>query len=211
MTIVRCCALAGLIWALDVSQAEAQCSYSLTPTSFTVGSTSANRTLSVITGTQCSWTATTTASWITITAGATGTGIGSVTFVVSENTSGGERTATLTVAGQIVTVTQGTGSCSGTVTPLSFEVGSLATSRTLSVIAGTQCPWTATTAATWITITAGASGSGIGSVTFSVAANTTGVARNATLSVAGQSVAVSQTASGGSQPPTPPSNLRIVR
>ena len=62
----------------------------------------------------------------------------------------------------------------------------------------------------WIAITAGASGSGIGSVTFSIAANTTGTPRNGTLTVAGQSVAVSQ-AAGVAQPPSAPTNLRIIR
>ena len=81
MNIARCCGLAVLIWAADASIAEAQCSYTLNPTSFTVGGTASTQTLSVITGTSCSWTATTSTSWITITNG-TGSGIGSVTFSV---------------------------------------------------------------------------------------------------------------------------------
>jgi ABC-type histidine transport system ATPase subunit len=59
-------------------------------------------------------------------------------------------------------------------------------------------------------VTAGASGSGIGSVTFSIAANTTATPRNGTLTVAGQSVAVTQ-AAGSTQPPATPADLRIVR
>ena len=46
-------------------------------------------------------------------------------------------------------------------------------------------------------------------VTFSIAANTTGTPRNGTLTVAGQSVAVSQAV--GATPPAAPTNLRIVR
>ena len=59
MNIARCCGLAVLLWAADVSIAEAQCSYTLNPTSFTVGGTASAQTLSVISGTSCSWTATT--------------------------------------------------------------------------------------------------------------------------------------------------------
>ena len=154
MNIARCCGLAVLIWAADESMAEAQCSYSLTPTSFTVGGTASTQTLSVISGTSCSWTATTTTSWITITNGASGSGIGSVTFSAAQNATGSPRTGTLTVGGQTVTVNQGASGCSATVTPVSFTVDSLATSRTLSVISGTSCSWTATTATPWITITA---------------------------------------------------------
>ena len=208
MNIARCCGLAVLIWAADVSIAEAQCSYTLNPTSFTVGGTASTQTLSVITGTSCSWTATTSTSWITITNG-TGSGIGSVTFSVAQNATGSPRTGTLTVGSQTVTVNQGTGGCTATLTPTSFAVDALASSRTLSVTSGTSCAWTATTTTSWITVTAGASGSGIGSVTFSIGANTTGTSRNGTLNVAGQSVAVSQAA--GAMPPAPPTNLRIVR
>jgi Putative binding domain, N-terminal len=204
MNIARCCGLAVLIWAADVSIAEAQCSYSLNPTSFTVDAIASSRTVSVISGTSCSWTATTSTSWITITNG-TGTGIGSVTFSVAQNATGSPRTGTLTVGGQTVTVNQGTGGCTGTVTPLSFAVDAIASSRTVSVIAGTACSWTATTTTSWITVTAGASGSGIGSVTFSIGANTTGASRIGTLTVAGQTVTVTQGATGCSATLTPAS------
>ena len=120
MNIARCCGLAVLLWAADVSIAEAQCSYTLNPTSFTVGGTASAQTLSVISGTSCSWTATTSTSWITITNG-TGSGFGSVTFSVAQNATGSPRTGTLTVGGQTVTVNQGTGGCTGTVTPTSFR------------------------------------------------------------------------------------------
>src|SRR3954467_6725209 len=56
------------------------------------GSTSA---VSVITGTSCSWTAVSTAGWITVTSGATGSGIGQVNYSVAPNDSGAVRTGTL--------------------------------------------------------------------------------------------------------------------
>jgi hypothetical protein len=62
----------------------------------------------------------------------------------------------------------------------------------------------------WITITAGASGSGIGGVSYVVAANT-GAARTGTLTVAGKTVTFSQAAGSGGTPPVAPTNLRIVR
>jgi predicted ATPase len=45
-------------------------------------------------------------SWITITAGANGTGNGTVTFSIAANTTGAQRTGTLTIAGRTYTVTQ---------------------------------------------------------------------------------------------------------
>lgn len=209
MKIPRCCALVALLWILDVHAAEAQCSYSVSPTSFTVASTASNRTISVITGTQCAWTATSTVSWITIASGAAWTGLGSTTFLVAQNSTQSPRTGTFTVAGQTITVTQEAGSCSYSLTPTTFAIGSASTSRTVSIISGTQCAWSATSSVEWITVTSGATGSGIGSVSFSVAANT-GVARTGVVTIAGQPVTVSQAGASGELPPPAPKNLRIV-
>jgi hypothetical protein len=54
----------------------------------------------------CSWTATRSGSWITITSGASGTGNGTVGYRVSANGGSSSRTGTLTVAGQPVIITQ---------------------------------------------------------------------------------------------------------
>ena len=210
MTFRRCCGLMTLFWALDARAAEAQCVYSVSPTSFSAESTASSRTLSIITGTQCSWTAASGVDWITVSAGAVGTGIGATTFSIAANPTPSARTGTLTIAGHTISVTQAAGSCGYTVTPTSFSVDWAASSRTLSVIAGTQCAWTATTASAWLEITAGASSSGIGAVSFNVAANTSGSVRTATLTVAGQTITVTQ-ATGPAEPPPTPQNLRFVR
>jgi hypothetical protein len=59
----------------------------------------------VTAGSTCSWTATSNASFLTITAGATGTGNGTVTYAVAANT-GAARTGTITVAGTVLTISQ---------------------------------------------------------------------------------------------------------
>jgi hypothetical protein len=212
MRILRCSALVVLAWLAGASFAEArQCSFTLTPTSFAVGSIASLRTLSIITGTQCSWTAVSAVSWITVSSGATGSGIGSVTIAIELNATGAPRSGTVTVAGQTVSVTQETGSCTYSVTPTSFAVDPVSGSRTLSVVAGTQCGWSSTTQATWISVTSGASGSGIGAVTFSFEANPSSTPRTGALSIGGQTVTVTQGASGGAGAPPAPANLRIVR
>lgn len=82
-------------------------------------------------------------------------------------------------------------------------------SGTVPVTAGSGCNWTAASSATFVAITAGATGSGNGTVTFSVAANT-GAARTATLTIAGTTFTISQSAAapvstGSLGPPTPQS------
>jgi hypothetical protein len=204
MTIRRGCALVALIWMLDASEAAAQCSYSVTQTTFSTVSTSSLQSTSVITGTQCSWTATSTVPWITITNGDSHTGMGSVSFQVATNTAASVRTGTLIVAGQTITVSQQASSCVYTVTPTTFTIDPASTIRTLSITSGTQCSWTATTVEPWITITNAGSGSGTSAVTFSVTAND-GLARAGTLTVGGQVVTVTQTGPLGI-----PQNLRII-
>ena len=67
----------------------------------------------------------------------------------------------------------------------------------MTVTAGTGCAWTAVSNATFITITSGSSGSGNGSVGYSVAANTGSTSRNGTMTIAGQTFTVTQAGTGG--------------
>ena len=195
---------------LDVRPASAQCtSATVTPTSVSVPSTGSTSAVSVITGTSCSWTAASTVNWITVTSGATGSGIGQVNYTVAANTTTAARTGSLIVAGVTVAFTQAVGSCVYSVTPTSVSVGAIGSTSALSVTSGTSCSWTAVSNVAWITITSGASGSGIGGVNYVVAANS-GVARTGTLTVAGRTVTFSQAAGTTATPPPPPTNLRIT-
>ena len=84
----------------------AQCGYSVSPSAPYLDSTSqAGPTLNVTAGPGCGWTAS-ASGFITLTSGASGTGNGTVTFTVTANSTGADRTGTLTVAGQTITVTQ---------------------------------------------------------------------------------------------------------
>jgi len=210
MAIPRCAAFVTLIGLLDAAAAGAQCVYTLTPTSFTAPSTSGTRTIGIVTGTLCSWTAVSADSWITISSGASGTGFGWTTILIEPNTSSGPRTGTLVVAGQTVSVSQEGGSCPSSVSPTSVSIGPGSTSRTLSVVTGTLCSWSATSNAAWITVTNPGTGSGASPVTFSVTANPEAFPRTGTLTVAGQPVTVTQTGIFNSNPPPIPVNVRIV-
>ena len=62
--------------------------------------------VSVTAATGSAWTATSNASWITVTSGSGGNGAGTVVYAVAVNTGASSRTGTLTIAGQTFTVTQ---------------------------------------------------------------------------------------------------------
>jgi hypothetical protein len=81
------------------------CSFSLSATTITTNSAGGTSTVNVTAPGTCSWTATSNAAFITVTAGASGTGNGTVTFSVAAS-SGAARSGTLTIAGQTVTVNQ---------------------------------------------------------------------------------------------------------
>src|SRR5439155_23179932 len=88
------------------TQDENICVYNLSKTSVSVTSIATTGSLSVGTGTTCSRSAVINVPWITITGGASGTGIGTVTYSVDANTGASPRTGTLTIAGETVTITQ---------------------------------------------------------------------------------------------------------
>jgi C1A family cysteine protease len=79
--------------------------------------------------------------------------------------------------------------CSYTVSPTSMSFPASGGTATVTVTTG--CSWTASSTATWLALANPASGSGNGSFSYSVAANT-GPRRNATISVGGKTIKVTQ-------------------
>ena len=179
---------------LDISL-DSDCSYIISPPSRNFAASAGSGTISVdALSADCSWTATESAGWITITSGSSGSGDGTVTYSVTANT-GDQRSATITVEGKRHTVTQEAGSCTYSISPATRTVSASAGSYTIDVDAlRTDCSWTASDSAGWITIASGSSsGTGDGMVTYSVTANT-GAQRTATITVAGRSHTVTQQA-----------------
>src|SRR5581483_3609702 len=95
-----------------------------------------------------------------------------------------------------VTDSGGGGGCTFTISPSSQSFNASGGTGSVGVTAPGGCPWTAVANDSWITITSGASGSGNGTVSYAVAANTGASSRAGTLTVAGQTFTVTQ--SGGS-------------
>jgi len=145
----------------------------------------------------CSWSATTPDSWISITTPA-GTGNYLMNFVLSANTTGSARTGHISVNGQVLTVNQ-VGAPAGIACSYSLSSGAEAFSatggsRSILVMAAPGCEWSTSNPNAWITVTAGHAGSGEGVLGISVAANKSGQARIGQLTVAGQTLVVTQPA-----------------
>ncbi len=173
-----------------VHQADG-CVYALSSYSRSFSSSADNsNTVSVTAAGNCPWTAVSNDAWITVNSGAGGTGNGTVNYGVAANT-GPARTGTMTIAGLTFTVTQDSG-CSYSLSSTSRNFDEDAdSSNTVSVTAGSTCPWTAVSNAAWITINSGASGTGNGTVNYGIAANT-GPERTGTMTIAGRTFTVTQ-------------------
>jgi hypothetical protein len=173
-----------------VTQQAAQCRYRLSPGAVSLPSAGGSIAIDVTASSGlCEWRARSETDWVVIREGATGRGNGRVVIEAGPST-GPPRTATVVIADLRVTVTQGDG-CAHTISSTGQDVAAAGGPGTVQVSTGQGCAWSATSQAGWITITSGATGSGSGSVTFSVAASD-GPARTGTLSIAGHSFTVAQ-------------------
>lgn len=144
-----------------------------------------------VTATQ-SWTASKSAAWITLTS-ATGSGNGTVSYTVSANTGTSSRSGTITVGTRTHTVTQAGQTVSIGLSPASATApyGGV-TGATVAITANSS--WSASSNAGWLRVTGGASGSGNGTVIYSVDARTDGgtSTRSGQINVSGAVFTVTQ-------------------
>ncbi len=183
-------AIAGQTYT--VTQSGVSCSFSVSATNQSFAAAGGAASVSVTTPAGCVWTAASNAAWLGISAGSSGSGAGQVTFAASANPSTSPRTATLTVAGNAVAVTQLAASCTYGISPAGQTVPSAGGTGVIAVISSLGCAWTSSSGAPWLTVTTGATGSGDGSVAFRAAANTSTTTRSASLTIGGQTFAVTQ-------------------
>ena len=97
----------------------------------------------------------------------------------------------MTAAGQSVTISQNA-PCTYGISPMNDTIDKGGGTRTVSVTTQYGCTWTAMSNASWITITSGSGGTGNGTVSFTVAPNTTGNERNGTLTIAGKTFTLTE-------------------
>jgi len=127
-----------------VSQAANPCATpaTLSPSSASFASAGGTGSVAVTYAAGCSWSASGTPAWITITSGASGAGSGTVNYSVAANTSIA-RSATLSIAGSAFTVSQAAaaaGGCDfvGTAAPGGTYSGTLSTTDCTGGARGTS-------------------------------------------------------------------------
>lgn len=116
-----------------------QCTYSISPTSQNIGASGGTGTINVTAGSGCAWSAQGTVSWFTITSGAGGTGNGTVQYSVTPNTTASARTAVMTIAEKLFTVTQqGQSAYTVTITASASTGGTISPSGSVSADSGSN-------------------------------------------------------------------------
>src|SRR5262249_16466603 len=148
------------------------CTASLQPTSISMPAGGGSGTFAVTATAGCQWSAISSDPWILIGSGASGTGNGMVALSVTANT-GATRTGRIQVAGATFTVNQsgaGVAPCAFGISPTTVTAAAAGGPKTVAVSTTNGCAWTATSNSSWLTITSGSSGSGSGTVAFTVAA-----------------------------------------
>jgi len=174
------------------------CTYSIAGASFSFTATGGTGTVAVTTGGSCAWSARAESPWLRIDTGASVTGPGTVGFTVAVNADTTPRTGRLTVAEQAVAVTQdGASPCVVTISPSGGVHAKDAGGGTIAVSAPDGCGWTAVAGAAWITITAGARGTGNGTVSYAVSRNVDVAPRSAGITVADGTFSITQSGDTG--------------
>jgi hypothetical protein len=113
--------------SLSLSSAELYdpapgCTFMLAPLNQAFTASGGANSVSITAGAGCVWAAYSNVSWLTVTSGTGGSGNGTVNYTVAANT-GPQRTGTMTIAGQIFTVTQDSGCPVITLSPTTLPNG----------------------------------------------------------------------------------------
>ena len=98
--------IAGRTFTITQSGASGSCTFTISPTSKSFVRSGGTGNVNVTAGPECSWSASSNASWIKITSVANAVGNGVVTYSVSVNNTGSARVGTMSIAEKTFTVKQ---------------------------------------------------------------------------------------------------------
>jgi hypothetical protein len=182
----------SIIKTITVTQAAAESKLSVSPDNFTVAATNGSNTFTI--ASSAHWTVSSNQSWCTVSP-SSGSNNGTVTITTAANTTNAARTAVITVTSGAITkqVTAVQPALSFSLSMNNFSMSAASGSNSFTVTGNTG--WTATSNQSWCTVSP-ASGTGNGSVTFSLTANTTNAERTASIAIKSgnetQTVSISQ-------------------
>jgi subtilisin-like proprotein convertase family protein len=180
-------------WEVILQTSTSACAHSVSPSVQAVPVGGGSGSFNVIQPTGCSWTATTTDSFISVTSGSSGGGNGPVSFSVAAN-QGPARTGTIDVSNGVLTrsfqIQQPSG-CPLAVERSVVNFAGAGGNGALGVTAGAACSWQGSTVAGWVQITS-APQNGSGTLAFTVLPNLARTPRTTTIDIGSATVTVNQ-------------------
>jgi photosystem II stability/assembly factor-like uncharacterized protein len=182
----------------SLTQAPSSCSYTLGSPNVSAGASGGQVQTTVSTGTGCPWTVANNYPFaVSVVSGASGTGNGTVVLNVAANASQAPASYSIGIGSASLSISQA-GYCSYLFNPPSVTFGASTVTGSVLVTTQSGCPWSASSNASWLTVTGSGSGNGSGSFSYSATANT-GAQRSTSFAVAGATIPVTQLGSGGLQ------------
>ena len=165
-----------------VTQLGANCELSISPASNTLVPSNAFQSSIAVT-TTCQWTAQSTASFITITAGSSGTGNGQIDYSIPANPSAQSRSGAIRIGNLTFNITQTGGGCSISLNPQRATLGGGNVSGRFNVNGSLGCQWSPSSPDSWISISGFSSVNGSGAVDFTLTPNFTGAERTGAVKI----------------------------
>jgi hypothetical protein len=180
-------------------QGRTPCTYALTPDDARFGPEGGAGQVTIAAPSHCAWTAGSSDAWIAFVV-ASGTGDGVVSFTVAAWSGTAERSATIRVEDQTVSVRQSRDprACVYAVTPVELVLHWHGPGGQVTVTTDADCTWTVGANADWLEVSGPRSRRGSGAVQFISDALTSDSTRRATIELrwptpsAGQNVRVTQ-------------------
>jgi hypothetical protein len=172
-----------------------RCELTLSAPSASVPAAGSQLNVGISTARDCTWSATSHATWIQA-APTAGQGDATLTLTVAANTAQSTRAGSVSVADQQYLVSQDAAAppppppppppnCTYALTPVSRTLNANGGVRDVRVITSTGCPWVATPSVPWITIVGSASGTGGATIQYRVDSNRSGDVRIGAIAIAG--------------------------
>jgi hypothetical protein len=149
------------------------CTYGIQPEQAQYAEDGGTGTIAVTTAAGCAWSASSNAPWVVVTGPGPTTGSGIATYRVEANLAPPERTAAVTIGDRTATITQrgNVATCQYSVAPVDFTPCMPSTELTSAITTQASCPWTVSSTANWLSVATPLSGSGSGTIRFTVADN----------------------------------------
>ncbi|HTD65519.1 MAG TPA: BACON domain-containing carbohydrate-binding protein, partial [Candidatus Limnocylindria bacterium] len=178
--------------SFEITQQGVPCTFVVTPLEQTFSSASVTGIVEVVTSDGCAWIVATTNEWITILSAANNSSNGPVAYAVTNNNSLTERVGFISIADQVLVVTQQAVVCTYTIEPVGGSHAFGAATGLVNVTTSDVCPWEVANSNAWITLGPVTNGVGAGAFGYAVEANTTAVPREGVLLIAGQEFHITQ-------------------